>query len=121
MDTLNRESLRKDPGFWIVIIILCALMFISVKCQAQRAQCDTLICHVECIQKIIPQKTKSGKTKFYAVYIDKQYSISDLIPVSNSVLEYVDLCKQNSITPNLGIRIRNGQITSIVKRKTKYK
>lgn len=116
MTITNNKPL--DPGFWIGLILLGILFAMPVCC---KAQCDTIKCHNECIQKIIPQKTKSGKIKLYAVYTDSTYDISDLIPVSESVLTYIDMCKKNGIKPSLGIRFRNGQITSIVRYKNKYK
>ena len=118
MTTIKKQT-GMPPGFWIGLVLLIILIFLPMTCEAQ--SCDTIKCHNECIQKIIPQKTKSGKIKFYVVYTDSMYKISDLIPVSNTVLEYMDLCKENGISPQLGIRFRNGQITSIVRYKAKYK
>ena len=53
-------------------------------------------------------------------YKDVKNNIQDLIPVSQSVMEYIILCTKNGIEPTLGIRIRNGQISSLVKYKNKF-
>lgn len=40
--------------------------------------------------------------------------------VCKSVVDYINTCKQFSIEPTLGIRLRNGVITSIVRYKIKF-
>lgn len=92
------------------------------KCQAQqKAVIDTMSCKVECIKQIVQQPSSNGKTvKYLAVYVDKSAGFSEVIPISKSVVDYISTCKQFSITPNIGIRLRNGVITSIVRYKIKF-
>ena len=111
---------KMEPGFWAGVIIICLLLFLS-KCHlhAQTAQLDTIMCKVECITKYVTRST--GKTtRIYAVYKDARAGIEDIIPVSKTVYEYIVTCSDNGIKPSLGIRLRNGQISSIVKFKRKF-
>ena len=80
-----------------------------------------MVCKVECIKQIVQQPSSNGKTvKYMAVYVDKSVGFSEIIPVSKSVVDYINVCKQFSIEPTLGIRLRNGVITSIVRYKIKF-
>ena len=92
------------------------------KCHAQqKAAIDTMVCKVECIKQIIQQPCSNGKTvKYLAAYIDKSAGFSEVIPISKNVVDYINTCKQFSIEPTLGIRLRNGVITSIVRYKIKF-
>ena len=63
---------------------------------------------------------KTGKTKFYAIYNDTKNDISELIPVSQTVMSYIKMCEENKIKPSLGIKLRNGQISSIIRYKNRY-
>lgn len=117
---MQKEKL--EPGFWVGVCIICLLLFLS-KCHihAQKnAVIDTIPCTIECIQKYITKSTEKS-VRIYAVYNDKQCGIADIIPVSKSVYEYIVLCQDNGIKPSLGIRLKNGQITSIIKYKPKYR
>ena len=92
------------------------------KCNAQqKAAIDTMVCKVECIKQIVQQPSDNGKAvKYLAAYIDKSAGFSEIIPISKSVVDYINTCKQFSIDPTLGIRLRNGVITSIVRYKIKF-
>lgn len=92
------------------------------KCHAQqKAAIDTMACKVECIKQIVQKPSANGKTvKYLAVYVDKSAGFSEIIPISKSVVDYISTCKQFSIEPTLGIRLRNGVITSIVRYKIKF-
>ena len=92
------------------------------KCHAQqKAAIDTMVCKVECIKQIVQKPSVNGKTvKYLAVYVDKSAGFSEIIPISKSVVDYIGTCKQFSIEPTLGIRLRNGVITSIVRYKIKF-
>ena len=92
------------------------------KCNAQqKAAIDTMVCKVECIKQIVQQPSSNGETvKYLAAYIDKSAGFSEVIPISKSVVDYISTCKQFSIEPTLGIRLRNGVITSIVRYKIKF-
>lgn len=111
------SKLKLKPRFWVGLLLIIVLSLLPThKCQA--AQIDTVMCRYQCIEKFIEIPQQSGKSKIYALYHDAD--IQDLISVSKSVYEYIQLCKQNRIEPALGIRLRDGQITSIVKLKKKY-
>ena len=107
------------PGFWIGIILILILLLIPLFCKA--AKYDTIQCKSQCIEKIITQPTKGGKKKCYVIYKDTNSEIIDIIPVSDATLSYIELCKQNGIPPCLGIKLKDGQIYSIIKYKPKYR
>lgn len=107
-----------EPGFWIGLIMVIILLAFTQKCKAQsKAQYDTIPCHNECIQKYAIEKNDKGKERIYVVYTDEKNNILDLIPVSNSVYQYIQLCVKNGIEPALAIKLRNGQVYSIIKSK----
>lgn len=117
----NQNSL--NPGHYIGLFIIVALFtFGAVRAyaQTQKAQYDTILCKNECIDKYVEEKTKTGKTKFYAIYNDTKNDISELIPVSQTVMSYIKTCEENKIKPSLGIKLRNGQISSIIRYKNRY-
>lgn len=103
-------------------LILFILLLCVTVCNAQKAVVDTIKCNNDCIKNIIeiPSNNKTG-VKIFVIYQDKNYDIDELIPISKSVYDYIQTCNQYGITPNLGIRVRNGQITSIVKYKRKLR
>lgn len=115
---MTAKNNRLDPGFWIGLVLIAVVLAIfPIRCKAQ----DTIPCRNECIQKVLEFPTVKGdRTKLYVVYVDEKNDIQDLIPVSRSVYDYMNLCKDNGVKPTLGIRIKNGQIVSIVKYKRKY-
>ena len=116
------EKPDHSPGPLIALIVIIILLLLTSKCHAQKkAAIDTMICKVECIKQIVQQPSSNGKTvKYMAVYIDKKIGFSEIIPVSKSVVDYINICKQFSVEPTLGIRLRNGVITSIVRYKIKF-
>ena len=116
------EKPDHSPGPLIALVVIIILLLLTSKCHAQqKAGIDTMVCKVECIKQIVQQPSSNGKTvKYMAVYIDKNIGFSELIPVSKSVVDYINVCKQFSVEPTLGIRLRNGVITSIVRYKIKF-
>ena len=116
------EKPDHSPGPLIALVVIVILLLLTSKCHAQqKAAIDTMICKVECIKQIVQQPSSSGKTvKYMAVYIDKKIGFSEIIPISKSVVDYINVCKQFSVDPTLGIRLRNGVITSIVRYKIKF-
>ena len=116
------EKPDHSPGPLIALVVIVLLLLLTSKCHAQqKAAIDTMICKVECIKQIVQQPSSSGKTvKYMAVYIDKKIGFSEIIPISKSVVDYINVCKQFSVDPTLGIRLRNGVITSIVRYKIKF-
>ena len=116
------EKPDHSPGPLIALVVIVILLLLTSKCHAQqKAAIDTMVCKVECIKQIIQQPSSNGKTvKYMAVYIDKNIGFSEIIPISKSVVDYINVCKQFSVEPTLGIRLRNGVITSIVRYKIKF-
>ena len=116
------EKPDHSPGPLIALVVIIILLLLTSKCHAQqKATIDTMICKVECIKQIVQQPNSNGKTvKYMAVYIDKKIGFSEIIPISKSVVDYINVCKQFSVEPTLGIRLRNGVITSIVRYKIKF-
>ena len=116
------EKPDHNPGQLIALVVIIILLLLTSKCHAQqKAAIDTMICKVECIKQIVQQPSSNGKTvKYMAVYIDKKIGFSEIIPISKSVVDYINVCKQFSVDPTLGIRLRNGVITSIVRYKIKF-
>ena len=113
---------KHSPDPLIAIVVIMILLFMTSKCHAQqKAAIDTMVCKVECIKQIVQKPSANGKTvKYLAVYVDKSAGFSEIIPVSKSVVDYINVCKQFSVEPTLGIRLRNGVITSIVRYKIKF-
>ena len=116
------EKPDHSSGPLVALVVIIILLLLTSKCHAQqKAVIDTMTCKVECIKQIVQQPSSNGKTvKYMAVYIDKKIGFSEIIPISKSVVDYINVCKQFSITPNIGIRLRNGVITSIVRYKIKF-
>lgn len=116
------EKPDHSPGPLIALVVIIILLLLTSKCHAQqKAVIDTMACKVECIKQIVQQPSSNGKTvKYMAVYIDKKIGFSEIIPISKSVVDYINVCKQFSVEPTLGIRLRNGVITSIVRYKIKF-
>ena len=116
------EKPDRGPDPLIAIIVIMILLFMTSKCHAQqKATIDTMTCKVECIKQIVQKPNANGKTvKYMAVYVDKSAGFSEIIPISKSVVDYISTCKQFSLEPTLGIRLRNGVITSIVRHKIKF-
>lgn len=113
---------KHNPGPLIAIAIVIILLLLTSKCHAQqKAAIDTMVCKVECIKQIVQKPSANGKTvKYMAAYVDKSAGFSEIIPISKSVVDYISTCKQFSIEPTLGIRLKNGVITSIVRYKIKF-
>lgn len=116
------EKPDHGPSSLIALVVIIMLLLLTSKCHAQqKAAIDTMVCKVECIKQIVQQPSSNGKTvKYMAVYIDKTAGFSEIIPISKSVVDYINVCKQFSVEPTLGIRLRNGVITSIVRYKIKF-
>ena len=116
------EEPDHGPSTLIALVVIILLLLLTSKCHAQqKAAIDTMVCKVECIKQIVQQPSSNGKTvKYMAVYVDKSAGFSEIIPVSKNVIDYINICKQFSVEPTLGIRLRNGVITSIVRYKIKF-
>lgn len=107
-----------DPGFWIGLLLFSLLLFASVKCHGQQtAVVDTIPIRYSCIVKTVV--TAGAKPKIYVIYKDNK--IEDVFTVSKTTYEYIKTCAQCGITPTLGIRVRNGVATGVVRYKKKYR
>lgn len=116
-----KQDSNLDPGHWLGFAIIIIFFLVCAKgCAQTKAKVDTMYCNPVCIEKYVTATTETGKVKVFAVYNSKQQDVSDLIPVPQSVYTYIKVCKQNGITPSLGIRLRNGVITGIIRYKPKY-
>lgn len=118
-----KKEIEIDPK-WLIIAFIMMIMLLFTKNVFGQTKTtvkpDTVLCKTECIVKYVQTETKSGKTKVYAVYKDEKNNIAELIPVSQSVLDYVKLCDQNNLKPTLGIKVKNGQIVSLIRYKPKF-
>lgn len=121
---VSKKNDFEDPRFILGLLIALAILFFSaVRCCAQtktKARIDTMMCHTECIDKYVEATSSTGKVRYYAVYNDTKNDISELISVPQSVMNYIKLCEDNKIKPSLGIKLRNGQINSLIKYKPRY-
>ena len=122
METNLCEKPDNHNSGWIIAIIIIMMLLISTaKCHAaDPVKIDTMLCKTECIQKIIQQTSPKGTIRYYAVYNDPSIKFSEIIPISKSVMEYMQLCKQYSIKPTLGIKLRNGVVSGIIRYKIKF-
>lgn len=118
-----KKEIEIDPK-WLIIAFIMMIMLLFTKNVFGQTKTtvkpDTVLCKTECIVKYVQTETKSGKVKTYAVYKDEKNNIAELIPVSQSVLDYVKLCDQNNLKPTLGIKVKNGQIVSLIRYKPKF-
>lgn len=118
-----KKDSNLDPGHWLgFLMLIIMLLFIANQChgQSKAVSIDTIACHNECIDKFVYTTTEKGTVKYFAVYNCKKQQISDLIPVSKTVMIYINTCKENGIVPSLAIRLKNGIITNIIRYKPKY-
>lgn len=110
-----------NSGWIIAIVIIIMLLTLTARCHAaDPVKVDTMLCKTECIQKIIQQTSPKGTIRYYAVYSDPSIKFSEIIPISKSVMEYMQLCKQYSIKPTLGIKLRNSVVSGIIRYKIKF-
>lgn len=108
----------------IAILLLFTLMTACAFAQTTTVY-DTIPAKKECVVKFLTKQTVNSKgqetEKIYCVYVDKELNLAELIPMSRSVKDYVDECYENNIKPNLGIKLKNGEIYSIIRIKTKIR
>ena len=120
------DSIIEKPGHngseWVIAIVIVVMMlFCTAKCHAaDPVRVDTMVCKTECIQKIIQKTSSKGTVRYYAVYNDPAIKFSEIIPISKTVMDYIEMCKQNSIKPTLGIKLRNGVVSTIIRYKVKF-
>lgn len=123
IDRKPNEGFRLLLVYTILVILGLVLGFTRACAQKTQVvhQYDTIMCNSQHISKYIEQPTANGKsTRVYAVYNDDEMGISDIIPVSKTVLQYIQMCQANNIRPSLGIKLRDGQIQSLIRVKRKW-
>ena len=121
---MEKETRNKlEPGFWIgIVIILVLLLCVCLRSPAQTRQpatYDTICCNYAAIKKYV-EKSTPKTVRVYAVYDDVRTGISDIIFVTKPALDYISICKENGIEPSLVIRLKNGEVYSIIKLPKKY-
>lgn len=123
MIKLYEKPEHNNSGWIIAIIVIIMLIIATAKCHAQSkatAQVDTMVCKTECIKKIIQKTSQKGTVRYYAVYNDPSIKFSEIIPISKTVMDYIEMCNQNSVKPTLGIKLRNGVVSTIIRYKIKF-
>lgn len=119
----NDEQQKDLSIVWIAIMLFLMFFGICMECNAQKQQAvlDTVACKAQCIQKFVTNTTKSGNVSYKAIYVDKELGVQEIIPVSKSVYSYIQECKEYGFEPILGIKLRNGEVSSIIRIKTRYR
>lgn len=121
---------HKDPRFWVMWVIIIVLLTIGGihKCKAatkDEVRYDTIPARVECIVKFVEKTSVNSKgnktTRYYVVYKDSQIGINDIIPMSESVHNYIIECNEFEVSPQLGIKLKNGEVYSIIRIRKKLK
>lgn len=99
------EEPDHGPSTLIALVVIILLLLLTSKCHAQqKAAIDTMVCKVECIKQIVQQPSSNGKTvKYMAVYVDKSAGFSEIIPVSKSVVDYINVCKNSLLSQHLAL------------------
>ena len=117
------EENNNNDKWWLAALFVLLLLYVAnaffnpLRAQKVVDVKDTIPCQVEGIKKYIEKQTTKS-TKYYAVY--NYGEIQEIIYVSKTTKEYIDMCRENGIRPSLGIQLKNGQIMSIVKYKKRY-
>lgn len=125
--TTSQNNNHDGLWFCITVTIMCICIAFSSRCHAaekETAQLDTIPCNLDYIENILVKKSVSAKgnetIKYIVIYKDVRNGIEDAIPMSKSVYEYVQECREVGITPILGIKLKNREINSIVRIRKKY-
>lgn len=113
---MSKEEINSDK-WWVAAIITVILLFMLNAFTARAQKLDTLRANPQCITKVIEKQTPKS-VRYYAVY--NEGNIQDIIPIGKSVLEYMQICKENGIKPSLGLKLKDGRITSIIKLQRRY-
>lgn len=125
METVsNNPKNNQGCAIAFIVMIICLLAWGSVKGCAQTttkqpAVYDTIQIDNSSIKKYCTITNKNGKEQTYAVLVNGE--TEELVSVSQTVSAYINLCKENGIKPSLALKLRNGQISSIIRFKNKYK
>lgn len=118
----NFDFKRANTILGVLIAMILALVWVQ-KCSAQTKQTaryDTIPCKTECIVKYITMTNeKTGKVRYYAFYADDSTKIKELVQCPQTVFDYVKMCADNKIEPSLGIKLKNGQIQSLIRYRPK--
>ena len=105
--------------WWIILLVVLMLLMIGV--MRAGAHSDTLSIKKECVEKVISKPSKNGKSvKYYAIIRlkdenDKDYK--EIVTVSKTVIEYLDMCKEYGLRPHLAVRYKDDSPYSLIKKK----
>ena len=112
---------NNNDKWWLAALFVLLLLYVANAffnpLRAQEAVKDTIPCSIDGIKKYIEKQTPKS-VKYYAVYNDG--NVQEIIYVSKTTKEYIDMCRENGIRPSLGIQLKNGQIMSIIRYKKRY-
>lgn len=133
------EKFSKRGCFWLILLLIAVCVLPLCKCDAQdelpfrakaqtaikstqqtEAKMDTIALDYSQIQNIFQKASSTGKSvKYYVVYTYK--GEQDITTTGKSVLDYIEICKEAKISPRLALKVKDGQVVSIIKAKTKMR
>ena len=128
------NNLKKATILFIVLILLA--IFMPTKCSAQdkmpqrapqienkhenNEQLKLIPIDASCVKNIFTKVSSSGKTvKYYVIY--SLQGEENITTTGKSVIDYIDICNEAGISPRLALKVKNGNIISIVKAPSKIK
>ena len=121
---MTKENHFRVKFIFALLIAILIMAWCATRVKAQTVtvatRYDTLAINTLNVAKYVEEKSSTGKVRYYAVYNDKKNEIYEIIPVSQALMSYIRLCNANDIVPNLGVKLKNGEIVSLVKYKSKY-
>lgn len=107
----------------LLILLLAAIIFLPQHCNAQEKEpvrYDTIAIDYSNILKTFTKVSSSGKTvKMYCVYSYK--GVKDLTNISKSVIQYISMCEEAGIEPQLALKLKDGEVISVIKAKARRK
>ena len=120
---MTQQEKNNEDKWWLAALLVLLLLYVAnaffnpLRAQKVVDVKDTIPCNTHGIKKVLEKQTPKS-IKYYAVYNDGE--IQEIIYMSKTTKEYIDMCRENGIRPSLGIQLKNGQILSIVRYKRRY-
>lgn len=113
--------MEKDvkEAIYIWLLLLIAICVVD-KCSAQTktiAVYDTICIRAQQVEKL----TKPNEKGSCQAVVNFDGKTKELVNVSKSVREYILMCKEENIEPNLAIKLRNGIVSSLIRFRPKFK